>query len=135
MRNYFLQVKAFIEQNFEEINWTISGVNYPPPPLSQVIAQVTGYVWIIGIVLVMFGSNIFKTLGITEPSFMKVINENKMMAFIGLFMVNSYGNGLLATGAFEVTLDGELVFSKLQSGKLPTGSDLISIIENSLKSQ
>ena len=31
-----------------------------------------------------------------------------------------------ATGAFEVTYDGMVVFSKLETGRLPTGDEILS---------
>ena len=37
---------------------------------------------------------------------------------------NMLRNSLASTGAFEVFADGQLVFSKLQSGRMPTAEEL-----------
>lgn len=134
MRNYFLQVKSFIEHNFQEIPWHIDGANYPPSEQSQLIAQLCSYLWIFGIIMLMGGSRIFNTFGIPEPSFISFMNKNNVICFVVLFMINSYGTNLLATGAFEVYIDDNLVFSKLQNGRLPNGEDIISIVEQYLRS-
>ena len=69
--------------------------------------------------ILILGSAIFKALGIEEPNFMKKIKENPMTFFCFLYAVNAFGSSYLSTGAFEVYIDGDLVFSKLQEGIVP----------------
>ena len=135
MRNYFLQIKNFVEVNapYPEYIWNISGDNYPPSATQQIIAQITSMIWIVGIAYLILGQSIMAKLNIPEPKFLKDVNENKVFAFIALFMLNNIGNSMLSTGAFEIYLDGKLVFSKLEMGKLPNGEDLLNIL-STLKS-
>lgn len=127
MRNYFLQVRKFILDNYSNIDWQINGDNYPPTERAIFIANMTSYLWIIGIALLMGGSFIFKALGVPEPRFYVEMNNNKVACFIVLFMLNSWGNSGLATGAFEIYYNNNLIYSKLETGRLPTGEDLIYI--------
>ena len=54
------------------------------------------------------------------PAWLKSMSENKFQTAIMTFWVfNIVSANVLNTGAFEVFYDGELVSSKLQSGKLP----------------
>jgi len=46
------------------------------------------------------------------------------------FILPSIINSLATTGAFEITLDGVLVFSRLQSGRFPTADELINVMNN-----
>ncbi len=80
---------------------------YPPPLHAQYIAQLTSIMWIGGIFLMIGGSSIFSTLGIAEPAFYQFMKENQGMTMIGLFFLNSMGNSMLSTGAFEIYLDGK----------------------------
>lgn len=50
------------------------------------------------------------------------------MAFFILFLINSFGNSQLATGAFEIYLNDVLVYSKLETGRLPTPRDLMDAL-------
>ena len=42
-----------------------------------------------------------------------------MQTFIALYVINLIGSNLLSTGAFEVYVGDELVWSKLETGTLP----------------
>ena len=74
----------------------------------------------------MGGPNLCKMLNLPEPELMKKAREHPFQVFIGLFILNSMGASQLSTGAFEVYVDGHLVFSKLALGKMPSGPELLS---------
>jgi len=44
--------------------------------------------------------------------------------FFFILQVQSF----ITTGAFEIELDGELIYSKLETGKMPTGVDIIGAL-------
>eukprot|EP00633_Aureoumbra_lagunensis_P000234 CAMPEP_0197287694 /NCGR_PEP_ID=MMETSP0890-20130614/4309_1 /TAXON_ID=44058 ORGANISM="Aureoumbra lagunensis, Strain CCMP1510" /NCGR_SAMPLE_ID=MMETSP0890 /ASSEMBLY_ACC=CAM_ASM_000533 /LENGTH=84 /DNA_ID=CAMNT_0042757667 /DNA_START=756 /DNA_END=1010 /DNA_ORIENTATION=- len=48
-----------------------------------------------------------------------------MMAFGAVWIMNNLAAQLVATGAFEIYVDDNLVFSKLETGRLPTASDIV----------
>jgi selT/selW/selH-like putative selenoprotein len=103
----------------------ISGALYPPSFQAQIIAQIAGGLWMAGLALVFAGPQIFRMLGLAEdPEFYKIINEKKMLFLGVLFFLNNIGNSQLATGAFEIYLDDQLVFSKLAAGRTPNQSDM-----------
>jgi len=63
---------------------------------------------------VIAGETICKALGIQTPDIVKTLQANPWMYGFLIFMVgNNVQNGLLSTGAFEVTVDGKLIYSKL----------------------
>ena len=64
------------------------------------------------------------------PEAIKSIQESKWMYSIGAFFIGSQiSAGLLQTGAFEIYIDDELVFSKLETGRQVTEGDIRAIFE------
>jgi len=62
------------------------------------------------------------------------MNESKMQTFVCLWMVNIFGAQMLSTGAFEIYVDDDLVFSKLESGGLPDMHSLRGIVGEAISS-
>jgi hypothetical protein len=59
-------------------------------------------------------------LGVPVPPWQEYLTANKMSTCgMTWFMGNTLAQNLVSTGAFEVYYDGDLVFSKLLTGKLP----------------
>lgn len=129
MHNYFREAKAFLEKSYPELHGNVEGGIYPPPAYATLLANIAGYLWTIGILLIMGGSQIFKALNMEEPEPVKWITNNKGSAFIALFLINNIANSMVATGAFEIYLDDIRVFSKLMNGRFPSVQDLIEIFK------
>jgi len=56
-----------------------------------------------------------------------------MMTMVGVFFLgNMIESSLLSSGAFEVTVNGEPVWSKLETGYMPSMEHLISVIDDRL---
>ena len=67
--------------------------------------------------IVVFGEQVFNTIGWERPELIKAVNESKLMYGIGgFFMFIQVSTSLRSTGAFEVSIDDNIVFSKLESG-------------------
>jgi selT/selW/selH-like putative selenoprotein len=62
------------------------------------------------------------------PAIVTQMNANKPVAFFGLFMVNSVGNSFMSTGAFEIYINDDLVFSKLENKRFPYAEDVVTFI-------
>lgn len=128
MQKYFHEVKKFVETRAPEFRGHIRGDLYPPPQYAILLNTLCGYLWFIGISFLFAGSSILKYFGIDEPWWMVWINSNRLQCFMALFLLNSVASSLIATGAFEIYLDGDLVFSKLESKRFPSAEDLLSIL-------
>mmetsp|Transcript_31954 Transcript_31954/g.42319 ORF Transcript_31954/g.42319 Transcript_31954/m.42319 type:complete len:90 (+) Transcript_31954:635-904(+) len=69
-------------------------------------------------ILVIFGEQAFNALGRPTPEIVKSLNESKLMYGIGgFFIFAQVSQSLRSTGAFEVSIDDQLVYSKLATGK------------------
>lgn len=68
----------------------------------------------------------FGKLGMPVPSWLVYLRENKMMMFAGFMIIGQVSGQLVSTGAFEIELDGRVVFSKLKLGRMPDTNDIIT---------
>ena len=67
--------------------------------------------------LLMLGEQIFRALGYdTPPPAVAWLTANRMGAMGLYFALGMAGGAMSKTGAFEVTLDGELLYSALREG-------------------
>ena len=132
MSRYFVDVKNFIQNDprYTAFIGSIHGANYIPSNHAVMIANVTSFLWIAGIALLLAGDMIFQTLNIPEPEPYKWMKNNKIMVFIGLFIMNNVGNGMMRTGAFEIYVNDVLIYSKLQTGHLPNANDIATALKS-----
>jgi len=106
-------------------NLQSQGMNHPPTDQNALIAQLIGYAQMAGFGVLFFGSFIFQALKMPEPSLVKSMGENKMNSFCMIFMMGFMSTQLMATGAFEVYYNGNVVYSKLDTGKIPHVQDIV----------
>lgn len=63
----------------------------------------------------------FQKLNMPPPQFYYAMQNNKLVVGAFLFLgLNGIKGYLGSSGAFEVFYDGQLLFSKLSTGKMPT---------------
>lgn len=79
------------------------------------------------------GTKVFDLFGVPVPAWYSGLQESKMMTIVGIFFLgNMVESSLLSSGAFEVAFNGEKVWSKLETGYLPSLEHLISLIDDKL---
>eukprot|EP00978_Attheya_sp_CCMP212_P031648 scaffold120507_cov35-Attheya_sp.AAC.1 len=108
MSRNFNQLKEFLEQHFPELaDGAIKGANYPAPAWATIASQA---------IMFMQGA----------PSWYYSMKQNSAVVFIGIFLViPAVIQSYITTGAFEVMLDGVVVYSKLATGRMPNGNDIL----------
>eukprot|EP01136_Pigoraptor_vietnamica_P027384 Opistho-1_new@83613 len=100
---------------------TIVGGNYPPHPTNVLLSRLVTVFQFAFIILLVAGDYIFPRLGMAPPAFYVYLSERKMMAVaLTFFLGNQISGGLLSTGAFEISLDGHTIFSKLAENRVPS---------------
>lgn len=126
-RNY-LQVRSWMDQNFPELQGKVTGDNFPPPPIAELMLKLLSVVQMFGLVVVFLGDKVFYLFGFNQaPAWFGSVQKNGMQLaiFVYLLLPNIVSK-YLVTGAFEVILDGETIFSKLETGRLPQFGDLVT---------
>ena len=73
-----------------------------------------------------------QTMGPTPRAYLWAL-DNKIFACMMLFfLANLVETQLISTGAFEVSVGGEVVFSKPQEGRVPQPKELLELIDRKL---
>jgi len=113
---------------------TIVGDNYPPPVARASFAQVLGIIKFILIGLIVTGYNPFPALNMETPSAFSWALDNKLYACLMLFFISNAIEGqLISTGAFEILFNDVPIWSKLETGRIPSPSEMVQMIENNLR--
>ena len=120
---------------------TIQGGNYPAPPLIELLQRLLSYVQLIGMVwVVLGGEKLMNLLGYGSPTrplpaFYWKIQEYGFQIMVGLyFILPQFLNSYLVSGAFEVYLNDQEIYSKLKTGSLPNMDTLASsLVQAGLK--
>mmetsp|Transcript_14963 Transcript_14963/g.42293 ORF Transcript_14963/g.42293 Transcript_14963/m.42293 type:complete len:152 (-) Transcript_14963:295-750(-) len=140
MQRNFAETKKFLESQFPELREgnRITGSNYPPPPIVELLMKVLSGVQMVGIAFfVIGGPAIFRMLGInTVPAWYGAVMKNSIQIAIVLYLVlPQILAKYMVTGAFEIVLNDDIVvFSKLTMKRFPQRSDLINaLVESGLK--
>jgi len=103
------------------------GEVFMPPQWKQMLAQLCSTLFVAGLAT-MFVGHMFLPASISN-----MINNNKAIFVVGIFLLNMLGSGLLSSGAFEVHTDGMLVFSKIAEQRMPTAKELSALIATALE--
>jgi hypothetical protein len=85
--------------------------------------------------LTHFGDRLCLALGArATPAFVANLQSNKMGSTMGAWFVgNTVSQNLLNTGAFEVFYDGEVIFSKHDTKRLPTIPEIMGGLESAMR--
>lgn len=123
----------------------VLGSNYPVHPLWLALASLAVGVRNGIIALGLAGDPIFAFLRANVPPagqpvvlaahrlYLTHIQGNKFGAAMGAWFVgNMVVNGMMTTHAFEIYVNGDLVFSKLASGRLPSYEEFWTGLEHAL---
>lgn len=128
----FLQVRHWLYANFPELQGKVTGDNFPPPPMAELLLKFLNIFQMCGLLFVFLGDKIFSLFGMSYvPSWYGWVSKNGMQIaiFVYLLLPNVLSKYLI-TGAFEIILDGETIFSKLETGRLPQMDDLVAPLVN-----
>lgn len=128
----FEEYSRVIAERFPDIR--VEGDNYLPQPLYRYIASFFSVFKLVLIGLVLSGKNLFPMLGVDTPGVWTWSQENKLYACLMIFFVsNMVETQCMSTGAFEVSLNDVPVWSKLQSGRVPSPQEILQILDNHVK--
>lgn len=130
----FEQYAAVLQEKYPDV--TVLGDNYPPPTHRLQAAQLLGIGKLVLIVLVIGSINPFPLLGVDTPSVYNWFLQNKMYACMMIYFVSNVLEGqLISTGAFEIAFNDVPVWSKLETGRVPSPPELFQIIDSNMRFQ
>ncbi|KAL7527235.1 hypothetical protein ACHAXR_001860 [Thalassiosira sp. AJA248-18] len=134
MKANFLRLRELLQSEFPGQWNDIQGANYPAPEWTSYASTVISAVQMFAMVLIMAGDSMWNYVpGFQRrpPEFYYKMKENPALTFIIVFLViPSYVQSFANTGAFEVYVDQKLIFSKLETGRMPNVPEIIRALES-----
>uniref|UniRef100_A0A7S4NAL4 Selenoprotein T n=1 Tax=Odontella aurita TaxID=265563 RepID=A0A7S4NAL4_9STRA len=131
MARNFQEVKKFLENEFPELRGHVTGENYPVPPVAAIAVNIVSALQILCMGALLMGDSVWNYIPFVQspPNWYYAAKENSMVFLIGLFLiVPTMVQKYVTTGAFELILDGNIMFSKIELGRFPNGNDIIGIM-------
>jgi len=125
MQRNYLELRKFLEDTYPGQIGHISAEQYPPPRMGVLAMQAAGLAQVACVALLLGGDKVFQLLGTPTPDWYAAVAENKMMTFGAVWMANNVAAQMVATGAFEIVVDGAVAYSKLETGRLPSAGDIV----------
>lgn len=130
MGNY-KQLKGYLEQTYPELRGRITGENYPTPPTAAMLSNAVTMLQMSIMAAAFMGDSVWNYIPLSSgpPGWYFALKENSMVVLIGAFLVvPTMIQGMVTSGAFEIIMDGQVVFSKLELSRFPNGKDLVQIM-------
>lgn len=107
------------------------GEHYVPPQPWPLLSQIVTLGYIGMILLVIGGDPIFAAMEMPTPEVILHLRESQLSSVFMIFMVgNTISHNLLNSGAFEVHYNERPVWSKIETGRVPTWPELIKNFED-----
>lgn len=119
-----MQLAEFLQKNYPSSIGDISGDNYPPPEYATLLMNIFSFVQMFTIAAIFIGEGIFKMIPFVSqtPQWFYAAKENPAFILMAVFLfIPTMLNSFVVTGAFEILLDGVVIYSKLETGRMPTG--------------
>lgn len=127
-QNVFKQFSELIRTHYPTM--AVMGEPYPSSPLKAFIARVLSIVKITLLVCLLFGQNPFTFLNMVTPKIYLWALKNRMYACLMIFFLsNSLESYLISTGAFEISIDDVPLWSKLETGRLPSSNEFVQMLQ------
>jgi len=136
MQRNYLQIKRFLEEQFPELRGKISGGNWPPPPYVAYLQHALSIIHVLTIAATFLGDRFWTFVPFVQypPTWYTSLKDYPMQTFAFIFVIlPSIVSSAATSGAFEIYMDGGLLWSRLKSGQFPDGQQLEGMFRAALK--
>ena len=124
----FRSVKEFLEMEFPSLQGKVTGENYPVEPIMELISIMLNGLQLVAMALIVFGDKLWMNVFGRIPTWYLPIKEYGFQFGIAIFfLLPQLLNKYLVTGAFEILVDGDVGYSKLNEGRMPNAQDITAI--------
>ena len=127
MNGQFRSCATALQQQFPGLR--IEGGPYTPPVGVQYAVRAVRAGQVAAGLSYAFGANVFAKMGRAQPAALVRMQENPLIAVAAIYGLDVVAQTLQSINAFEITYNGQVLHSKLQSGKFPDARDLILKLE------
>jgi len=127
-----VQLRDYLEARYPELRGNITGGHHPAPPIADLLSNIVAILQVLGLTSVFLGDAIFRFVPFVKetPQWYHQLRENPMGAILFVFFIlPSIAQSFSASGAFEIILDGVTIYSKLETGQMPTGPHVLHALK------
>ena len=128
-RKAFEEYSQILHDKYPDL--TVVGDNYAPPPVKAFFCQFIGLLKMAIIFCLIANVNPFTLMGMETPRFWTWLSSSKIYGCLMTFFISNTIEGqLMSSGAFEIFYNDLPVWSKIETGRVPTPAELFQIIDN-----
>lgn len=124
MNGQFRSCATALKQSFPELQ--IEGGPYTPPVGVQHAIKAVRFGQVATVALYFFGDAIFGSIGRLPPTMVQRMHDNPLLVIGGVYGLDVIAQTLKSINAFEVTYNGQVLHSKLSSGRFPQPNELVA---------
>lgn len=124
-----MALKQFLEQRYPQLQGRVRGQHHPSTPSGALALRAAQLLQAASTAFVFAGEQLLAMVGINRHPVALQALENRFPIMTMSFLLSNYAQNLATTGAFEIIINGRLVFSKLKSGRLPNVDEILVIVE------
>jgi selT/selW/selH-like putative selenoprotein len=124
-RGSFQQLKNFLESKFPREFVKVVGGEHPPTSFAALALKLANIAQVFGTVFAFGGEQLINFLGLQRNPMAIQLIERKMQVLMFSFLFNSIAQSMAKTDAFEIFMNGEKIFSKLETKRYPTVQELL----------
>lgn len=127
----FTEYANILQQKYPDFK--IIGEYYEGSGLYTLLARFLNISRMILILSIALEKNVFGLFGVRPPNWWMWCLNNKIYACLCIFFFsNMVENMLISSGAFEISMNGVPLWSKLESGRIPQPQELFRIIDSQM---
>lgn len=127
-RQAFEEVSKMLNQNFPDIN--VIGELHRPGWIRSQVVNLLFITKIALLAMIYMNINPFTYLQMETPRWWTYLTQSKVSSSLMiLFLANSIESNMMSTGAFEIYYNDLPIWSKIDTGKMPTAQDILSQIQ------
>jgi len=128
-RKAFDEYVSILGEKYPHMN--IKGANYDPPGVNYYLSKLIVIAKMLAIILIVTSFDIWAHLGQVIPNWYRWCIDNKIYSCMMIFFVgNMLEAQLISSGAFEISFNDIPVWSKLETGRIPSPQELFQIIDS-----
>lgn len=127
-KNAYSETVKLLSQKYPHFHF-VGGLHQPSWLRSQLV-QLLFIFKVVTLGLIFFNVNPFTYFGMATPQIWTYITERKMYASMLIFFLTQIiESNLMSTGAFEIYYNDIPIWSKVESGRMPSPYELIQTID------
>jgi len=131
-RQAFEEISKMLQATFPQIK--VEGEYHQPGWIRMQIVNLLFITKFAVLAMIFMDINPFNYLQMNTPRIWTHMTQSKISTSLIIFFIsNSIETNMMSTGAFEILYNDYPIWSKIETGRIPSGAELIQIVSNNNK--